>query len=451
MIKKALGIVLALLIFLLCPVSVYASKVTNTIADNEQPIDGNGTKQFPYRYLINEESRVVWKHLVAIQDTGNCEVYECRKNNDENGKLLYSYVFDPENLKQSPDGPYYLGLRTYDGKQTETLPEHDSAIYFSLATKRNFPGKVKIKLSMNSKFENGDRLTLMYYGGYDSTVLHGAAPVVMVNEILDVDTPSVTSSNITVEDGDVIFFVRTGGNYVLARNELNFTGLGAGKTRHYDASKTLGTIDGLFTTKEIARAVANAIGCTVTDSVTQGDIDSIKRLYLSGMALTDIKEISRTYFARMESLDLSNNGLTNIDTLSMPALTHLDVSGNTLSSLGFISDLHRLQHLNAACNELVLLPDFDSFPKLITLDLHDNQINNLPSFEGTALRYLDISENQNMEIKADLSNIESVKNEQKKAKMNSQKTLAVGLGIVFIISIVVATKKSQNGEEKYER
>ncbi len=455
---------LILLIMVFFSGSAFADSAAASIDDNAEPFKGDGTTENPYTYLINGESRAVWKHLVTIKETGDSELYECHENDDIHKNLLYSFLFHPENLKQTPDGPYYLGLRKYDKEKTQGLPGYDSSLYFSLANKREFPGEVQVTLDVSSTFKEGQNLILMYYGGYDGTVIHGAAPIVMKDEILDVDRSSIIEKDIVVKDGYVKFFVRNGGNFVLTPEELDFSSLEKGDVLHYDSTKVLGTLDGLFTNEKIAEAAAEKIGCNVTDTVTQGDIDTIKSLYLADLDLEHIDELSRTYFYKLESLDVSGNKLEQIDSLSMPNLKSINVSNNRLKSLSFISGLERLKTVDASFNEISILPDFNEFYELLSLDLHENNLKILPPLDKTKLRYLDISGNPDLEVKADLEKIDSVVSVAAAENDNNANAfenrinykLILGLGLLFLIIIAIIggliyTKKRKNGEKRYEK
>lgn len=459
---KKLIVSFLLIVSVLClPTFVSATEVCLSINDSTTPYRGNGIADDPYCYLIDGESRVVWKHLCTLQNSGAVERYECRENGTKDGALLYDYEFTPQQLKQSPDGPYFLGIRTYEGKAIAGLPEHNSALYFTFSTKRNFPGPVRVRLLADRYFSDGEQLTLSYYGGYDSTVIHGAAPVVMEDEIKEVDTPSVLSTEVPVVDGMAVFDVRHGGNYVLSPQKLDFSELTTSDTLHYDAGTVLGTIDGLFPTDAVARTVANALNLKVTDKVTQGEIDSIQTMYLAELKLTDISELSRTYFAGLERLDLSGNDLTEISSLSMPRLAHLDLSGNQLSSLSFVSGLSFLTHLDASDNQISALPGFDEFSALLTLDLHQNFISILPSLDGTQLRYLDISGNPSISVNADLSSIDAVVADEGSPSNNTQSQenhppannmrLPIACGLIIVVvfllgGITILTKQNRKAK-----
>lgn len=458
-IKIARNISYVFFILILFSTSTFASSLNIAIEDRSQPFEGEGTVENPYRFLIGGESRVVWKHLVTIKKSGDIEVYECHEEDDINKKMLYRYTFNPQNLKETPDGPYYLGLRKYDEEKTQELPESKDSLYFSLANKREFPGKVQIMLDVSGKFCEGESLTLMYYGGYDSTVIHGGAPTVMADEILDVQVASTIEKNVIVKNGYVRFSVRNGGNFVLANKELDFSGLEGEKILHYDSTKVLGTIEGLFPNKKIAEIISEKLDCKTTDIVTQGDIDTIHTLYLAGLELTNIDEISRTCFFNLENLDLSENKLESIEYLSMPHLKNLNISNNKLNSLTFISELKDLKIIDASTNKIVNLPNLNDFTELLSLDLHQNNLEVLPPLENTKLRYLDISENSKVEIKGNLEEIQSVVADSQSSVTsesveNYKLIVGIGLFLIVIATIVVGlvyTKKRENGEKRYEK
>lgn len=370
------------------------AQTTAVIGDDAAPLDGSGTGADPYRYLIDEDSRVAWKHLLDLRDQGSAEVYEYRDGHTVDGDLRYSFTFSGPDISPHVSGPYFLAIRTYDREATEGLPGYPGAMFFSFATKRDFPGKTAVTLNVSDKFSDGARLDLTYYGGYDATVIHGAAPPVARDEILQVASGVVrVAEGLTVDRGLVAFDVRYGGNYVLHAEPVDFSGFGAGDVIHYHADRVLGSIRSVFPTVPVAEAVAAALGKKKEDTVTQGDIDSIKSLYLSASGLKSAAELERVYFARLESLTLSENELESLNSLSMPGLTYLDAGGNRLTSVNALAGLTALENVNLAGNDLRALPDLNKLVHLQTLDLSDNRLEIIPALASGRLRYLDLSGN----------------------------------------------------------
>lgn len=371
-----------------------AAETISVTGEVTTPADGMGTEEKPYRYFIDEKSKVAWKHLLDNRQDGISEVYECRENNAIDGTLIYSYTMDAKDILANVSGPYFLEIRFYDEKATKGLPGYPNAMFFSFATKRDFPGKTKVTINVSNRFKDGEKINLTYYGGYDSTVIHGAAPIVAEDEIRQVDTnAALIAEELMVENGLVAFDVRYGGNYLLHKEPVDFSEFGISEVMHYDADKVLGSIQSVFPTEKIAQTIASKLGKKTSDTIVQGDIDSIKSLYLSAIGLDNTEELERVYFSRLESLTLSDNELESLNSLSMPALTYLDVSGNRLKSVNALAKLEKIENVNLTNNVLLSLPDLNQLNNLQTLDLSHNNLQVIPMIKSSKLRFLDISGN----------------------------------------------------------
>ena len=375
--------------------------VTNALAavpaiieDNCKPESGSGTAADPYVYLVNEDTKLTWKHLSENKEDGVTDLYEIREGDTLSGDLLYSWLFEVENIT-NPEGPYFLGINFYEGDDTESLPFNEDAFYFSFNTKREFPGKVKITMPIGDSFSDGDELYLYYYGGYDSTILHGSSPVTYSDEILDIDSGiEEASSAIVVEDGYVEFYVRHGGSYFLTKQAQEYTAEETNtQAEHYSSETIMGTIEALFPTEEIANAAASYYTKDTAEVVTQGDIDGINKLYLANMNLTDTSELESLYFARLNSLVLSDNSLIEIGSFSMPQLTYLDYSNNELESIGNVLNLSALENLILSGNNISSMPELSELSSLQTLDLSDNELVVFYGPGSDTLRYIDLSGN----------------------------------------------------------
>ena len=389
----------ACIALLICLIMLWAppgegAQTIRVIGEVSAPMEGLGTRGEPYRYLIDENSKVTWKHLLDNHANGVTEVYEYRAGHTMDGNLLYSYTFHPEDITANATGPYFLAIGIYGQEDVQGLPGYPDAMFFSFATKRDFPGRVEVTLNVGDRFADETKLNLTYYGGYDSTVIHGAAPVAAKDEIRRVDANvAQIAKELTVAEGMVTFDVRYGGNYILHQEPVDFSGFGGGEVIHYDADKVLGSIGSLFPTAKIAQTIAGALGKKTGDTITQGDLDSIKSLYLAAIGLDSAQELERVYFFRLESLTLSDNELESLNSLSMPALTYLDVSGNRLNSVNALAKLELLENVDLSDNELVSLPDLNKLAHLQTLDLSNNGLEVIPALESGLLRYLNLRGN----------------------------------------------------------
>lgn len=393
-IKKVLKGMVCLCSLLFFFSSVFAG-TAGVIGNETMPIKGNGSTGTPYVYLIDEDSKVTWKHLNKNKEKHITEIYECRENGNEKGKLLYSWLFEGAEITEA-QGPYFLGLHFYDGESVKALPWGQKARYFSFATKRDFPGKVKMTLNAASYFKEGSRLYLYYYGGYDDAVVHGEAPAIFSDEILIRDNEvKQIAKGLIVQNSQVSFDIRHGGNYFLTEELPKAIDQNTkGKMTVYDPEQVLGTIKALFYTPGIAKAVASYFNQDLSKVLKQGDIDSIKRLYLSQLNLKDTKELVSLNFEKLEGLVLSDNQLSSIDRWTMPALRDLDISHNQLSHINELTKLTQLEHLSLEDNQISVIPDFGKCQKLITLNLKNNKLKVLPKLSHKQLLYLDVSNNQ---------------------------------------------------------
>lgn len=407
---KALTRMLLVIYLVILPAAAaQGAQTTPLIGNDSVPLDGRGTEQQPYRYLIDEHSRVAWKHLLENREQKITEVYECRADDAIGGDLRYRYTFRAQDISPNVSGPYFLGIRIYDREAVEGLPGYPGAMFFSFVTKRDFPGSTEVTLNVSGKFADGTKLDLTYYGGYDSTVIHGAAPGAAKDEIRQVDASVVQiAEELTVSGGLVTFDIRYGGNYLLHTEPVDFSDFGVDEVIHYDADKVLGSIRKVFPTAALAEAIAAQLGKKTGDSITQGEIDSIKSLYLASVGLESTEELERVHFSRLESLTLAENELESLDSLAMPALTYLDAGGNRLKSVNALARLDALENVNLSENELTSLPDLNRLVHLQTLDLSDNQLEIIPVLASGGLRYLDLSGNGITRMAGDLEKCPSL-------------------------------------------
>ena len=423
------------------------------IGENAIPYSGAGTAEDPNRYLIDETCKVTWKHVNEISAGGTTEIYEKRSGDTINGKLLYSWLFKPENLTDAY-GPYFLGIYFYDGDITNGLPGGEGAKYFSISHKRHFPGVVIVTLDVSGSFSDGEHVSLTYYGGYVAEIVHGTSPIIAPGEIRDVDEETLIVSGLTVSNGYITFSIRHGGNYYILSdtppeppaampdNSVNVapeasyddavtstpqpalqptpqpvsgevpdsssstpdsipitpdfaptTPYSSPVEPIYAGEEPLGAIKDLFREPGIAAEIALQTGKTVDDTVSQGDLDSIQSLYLDSLGLADITSLLRQSFAYCSSLSLADNDLKTGGTLNMPMLERLDLSGNSFKSLNWLDGANSLKHLIIANNRFTELPLMPTLPSLTTLDLSYNMLTDVSGLAQPELIYVDLTGN----------------------------------------------------------
>jgi internalin A len=364
-------------------------------ADDIRFCGGTGTVEDPKVYLIDDDARLTWKHFNDIREAGITERYEFREAGGEAGEPLYAWTLEPGELNAAAEGPYFLGVRFYGGAETAALPFGNDAFCFSLATKRNFPGRLKLRLRVGDAFPEGTGLYLYYYGGYDSTVLHGSAPAPSADEILRIDEGfEEAATDIAVHGGVAEFYLRHGGNYFLRAERTAYSAAPVSAVPRYAPETVMGSARALFRAEGAAEAVAARAGKDADAALTQGDIDGIVDLYLGGLGLSDTKDLEAVYFAGLEGLTLSDNKLTELGTLSMPSLRRLDLSGNELVTVNGVVELEKLRDLILRDNKFTALPDLSALGALESLDLSGNALTAFRLSKSERLRYLDLSGNR---------------------------------------------------------
>lgn len=367
-----------------------------TIGDDTIHDSGTGTWENPYVDTVDATSKVSWKHLEKIGEEQIHEVYQIL----ENGVMQYSWYFSPEICKNpSISGPYFLGINKYLVSQSDHLPGgcSDESLYFSFALKRDFPGAVKIKLNVSNNFSDGTVLDLNYYGGYAKTAVHGDSPLILPGEINTFSGVEAVASGLPVIDGYVEFDVRHGGNYYLIPENTNSANINSNEV-------VLGKIGELFSGK-IAETIAAYFGKTIEDTVTAGDLNSIKKLYLADMQLDSLDELGKYNLSGLEQLTASGNNLNKVPLLKAPQITYLDLSGNKIDDIAGLGRMPTLKNILLSDNRMTNIGDLSVFAKLTTLDLSNNKITSWGAeIKSGTLRYLKLSGNQ-IETEIDTSGL----------------------------------------------
>lgn len=395
----------------------------STIGDDVNPESGTGSTNSPYIYTVDALSKVSWKHLLEIGQGQVHEVYQII----ENGALQYSWYFPPE-ICTNPAiyGPYFLGINKYSVSAADNLPggSSEESLYFSFALKRDFPGQVKITLRVANNFAEGTVLNLNYYGGYDSTMVHGDSPLISPEEIYDYSGVESVASGVVVSGGYAVFYVRHGGNYYLTPSNgknanvstssgtssnsetssvtENTTNSGGNSTTltnektsvpTYSDEVVIGVIGELFSDK-IAETIADYFGRTIADTITQGDLNSIKKLYFADMGLHSLMELEKYYFGGLEQLTASGNNLEAVPHLQAPQITYIDLSNNKIVDVTGLLSIPTLENINLSNNQIANMVNLSGFTKLVTLDLSNNKLTSWSAgMKSDTLRYLNISGN----------------------------------------------------------
>lgn len=187
-----------------------------------------------------------------------------------------------------------------------------------------------------------------------------------------------------------------------------------------DLSSTFGTILATAVKNEL---IDNNVISKNETMITKNHMAQVKKLNLNGMISNDVTSINGLkWLTSLEELDLSNNGIDNIDFASNAKnLKKLIVNNNNISTLEKLKEHRGIEYL----------------------DISDNLLNNLDYVHRfTKLKYLDLSSNNIEDIKnvSNLVNVESLFLNDNKLKnfkdalaaLNNLKELGLGhCGLTF--------------------
>ncbi len=165
-------------------------------------------------------------------------------------------------------------------------------------------------------------------------------------------------------------------------------------------------INQIFPDSNLAVVIADTLGKSVTDTVTQGDLDTISIVFAAGKNIQNISGIE--YLNKVQTLNLSFNQISDISplaTANMPGLYQLLLFNNQ------ISDISPLATANMPYLDLLFLfsNQISDISPLATvnmsylkqLDLHDNQISDISPLAAKKmpdLKQLDLHNNQISDI-----------------------------------------------------
>ena len=143
--------------------------------------------------------------------------------------------------------------------------------------------------------------------------------------------------------------------------------------------ETVMTFDG---NKVLADAVANAIGASSSE-LTYYNLESYcyaeangfgtpLNINLAGKDLTSLKGIEQLKGFDINSLDLSNNKLTNLDSLEGLTINDLNVSHNDIKNVDSLTKVKDLQSLNISYNKISSTKGLSSIKGLKSIDSTNN-------------------------------------------------------------------------------
>lgn len=140
----------------------------------------------------------------------------------------------------------------------------------------------------------------------------------------------------------------------------------------------------------------NLSGCTISSNAMEaiGSLSELKKLALSGCALTDINAFSR--LTKLKELDLSNNILEDVGVLSlMLDLESVNLANNPLSSIAGLSTCSNLKYVDITGCSVGSLGALAAKTELETLLAADNNLDELDDIVNcTSLKVLNVNNNQ---------------------------------------------------------
>ena len=126
--------------------------------------------------------------------------------------------------------------------------------------------------------------------------------------------------------------------------------------------------------------------------------EDLRRLDLSGNALTDLSSLTR--FHTLRSLDLSDNAISNLAPLrGLTELRRLDLAGNEIVDLWPLTDLPNLEVLLLDGNRVAEIGVLTHMTRLENLGLSGNAVDDLsPLADLWSLRRLDLGRNPTRDL-----------------------------------------------------
>ena len=136
---------------------------------------------------------------------------------------------------------------------------------------------------------------------------------------------------------------------------------------------------------------------------------NLKRLFLSGNSLSDVRPIAN--LTNLTTLSLSSNSLSDIHPLAnLTNLKRLFLSGNTISDVSRLAGLTQLTTLSLSSNSLSDVSPLEGLTQLTALYLSKNSLSDVsPIANLTQLTRLSLSKNSIRDVSA-LSNLTQLTN-----------------------------------------
>lgn len=143
-----------------------------------------------------------------------------------------------------------------------------------------------------------------------------------------------------------------------------------------DLSSTFGTILATSVKNEL---ISNNIISKYETKITKTHMSKVKKLNLDGLISNDVTSINGLrWLTNLEELNLSNNGIDNIDfAASATKLKKLIINNNNISTLEKLKEHKEIEYLDISNNLLNNVDYIHRFTKLTYLNLSSNSIDDI--------------------------------------------------------------------------
>lgn len=177
---------------------------------------------------------------------------------------------------------------------------------------------------------------------------------------------------------------------------------------------------------------------TLDNYVTTATIEVVTSLDVSDKQISDVTGLEA--FTALQTLNISNNNLSSLNTAANTSLQNLNCSQNVITNLNILENASLLE-LNASNNQLTTVETYASFD-LQRLEISNNKLENLVLSGNYALVYADCSFNKIKSLEVfnnfNLTDFIVNNNEIKKLELNgltNLNTLTVNDNHLFALSL----------------
>ena len=352
---------------------------------SRQGLDKEDEEGNPEYYYLDIKDKIVEVNQYIILPA----LFQNSKNSES---VVYAenVTFSYENIELNPDtkyhvpGQYNVIIEPPDNEQDDE--EYDEEITTQ---------KV-LSITLNGGCADGSTLRFQYTD--DESAIDS---ILFEDENLNIAIANELKSRITSDNEDDYYVAE-------AQNILNVTNLLISETKTLDlGNKNISNLAGLSSFENLTNI-----------NLTQNNISSIDELrYCENMEQLNVSNnpnIGNNNSAienmmALTKLDLSNTGITNIQSLQNLiakwqeeeefTLTELGLSNNAIGNIKNVGLIDTLQKLYISNIGIEDISEVKTLTKLQTLNASGNSIKNIDVLQNlTKLRYLDISTNQIQDI-----------------------------------------------------